>query len=101
MLSNLICNAGEALPDGGLLIVRMRSLSNAIRLTVADNGCGIPHTMRPHLFEPFQSTKAERGNGLGLWICKSIAAKHGGHIVWRTSTAHNLHGTAFSISLAN
>jgi signal transduction histidine kinase len=101
MLSNLICNAGEALPDGGLLIIRMRAVSNAIRLTVADNGCGIPHTMRPHLFEPFQSTKAERGNGLGLWICKSIAAKHGGSIVWRTSTAQNLHGTAFSISLAS
>lgn len=101
MLSNLICNAAEALPDGGLLIVRMRAVSNAIRLTVADNGCGIPHTMRPRLFEPFQSTKAERGNGLGLWICKSIAAKHGGRIVWRTSTAHNLHGTAFSISLAS
>ncbi len=101
MLSNLIRNAVEALPDNGILCVRLRACSHSIRLTIADNGCGIPNAMRPRLFEPFQSTKVENGNGLGLWICQSIAAKHDGHISWRSSTKENQHGTSFSISLAS
>ncbi len=101
MLSNLIRNAAEALVDGGILSIRLRASNHSIRLTVADNGCGIPDSVRPRLFEPFQSTKVEHGNGLGLWICKSVAAKHDARISWRSSTKRETHGTAFSISLAN
>jgi two-component system, NtrC family, sensor kinase len=42
---------------------------------VADNGPGIPPRIRARLFEAFQSDKAEAGNGLGLWICKTIVEK--------------------------
>ena len=68
-------------------------------MTVVDNGRGIPLRMRTRLFEAFQSDKAEAGNGLGLWICKSIAEKHGGLIQWRSSTDGKARGTAFSVLL--
>lgn len=101
LVSNLLGNAIDAISDGGDLCIRLRPSQNAIRLTIADNGCGIPRALRAHLFEPFQSGKAENGNGLGLWICKSVADRLGGRISWRTSTAQGRHGTAFSISLAS
>jgi len=66
-------------------------------LTVADNGRGIPLHVRARLFEAFQSDKAEAGNGLGLWICKTIVEKHGGQIHWRSSTEGKARGTAFSV----
>lgn len=100
LVSNLLLNAIEAVGHGGTLCIRMRNLRGIIRLTISDNGCGIPATLRPHLFEPFQSSKAERGNGLGLWICKSIAVRHGGHISWRSCTNEKRHGTTFAVSLA-
>jgi two-component system NtrC family sensor kinase len=103
LVSNLVKNAAEALPVGGMLCVRLRALRlnqtvNA-HLTVADNGRGIPHAMHARLFEAFQSDKADAGNGLGLWICKTIAEKHGGRIRWRSSTKAATHGTTFSVSL--
>jgi signal transduction histidine kinase len=99
LVSNLLGNAIEAVEEGGLLCIRLRRSAGLIRFTVSDNGCGIPNPLRAHLFEPFQSTKAERGNGLGLWICKSVAEKHGGHISWRSSTSKKRHGTTFLVFL--
>ena len=69
------------------------------RLTVADNGRGIPAAIQARLFEAFQSDKADAGNGLGLWICKTIVEKHGGQIHWRSSIKPATHGTAFSVLL--
>jgi signal transduction histidine kinase len=66
---------------------------------VADNGRGIPAAIEARLFEAFQSDKAEAGNGLGLWICKTIVDKHRGGIHWRTSTGGRAQGTTFSILL--
>ena len=71
LVSNLLRNAVEALPVRGMLRVRLRASKGAARLTVADTGRGIPLPMRARLFEAFQSDKAEAGNGLGLWICKT------------------------------
>ena len=101
LVSNLLGNAIDAISDGGSLCMRMRASSSNIRLTIADNGCGISHALQSHLFEPFQTGKAENGNGLGLWICKSIADRHGGRISWRTNTTQEKHGTTFSVSLAS
>ncbi len=100
LVSNLLLNAIEAVGLGGRLCVRIRNLHDIIRVTISDNGCGIPATLRPNLFEPFQSSKAEHGNGLGLWICRAIADRHGGHISWRSSTNGKRHGTTFSVSIA-
>ena len=97
LVSNLVRNAAEALPGGGVLWVRLRASGANACLTVADNGRGIPLQIQARLFEAFQSDKAEAGNGLGLWICKTIVDKHRGSILWRTSTEGKAHGTTFSV----
>jgi signal transduction histidine kinase len=99
LVSNLVRNAVEALPAEGMLSIRLRASEGTARLTVADTGRGIPLPMRARLFEAFQSDKAEAGNGLGLWICKTIVEKHGGRIQWRSSTRGKTHGTVFSVSI--
>jgi signal transduction histidine kinase len=99
LVSNLVRNAAEALPVGGTLWLRLRAAGKNDRLTVADNGRGIPLPIQARMFEAFQSSKADAGNGLGLWICKAIVEKHGGQIRWRSSTEGRLHGTAFSVSI--
>ena len=101
LVSNLVRNAAEALPTGGTLCVRLRAsrATGNARLTIADNGRGIPASLRARLFEAFESDKAEAGNGLGLWICKTIAEKHGGKIFWHSCTQGENRGTTFSVSL--
>jgi signal transduction histidine kinase len=99
LVSNLVRNAAEALPAGGTLCVRLRVSRGNARLTVADNGRGISSAIQARLFEAFQSDKADAGNGLGLWICKTIVEKHGGRIEWRSSTKSAKRGTTFSLLL--
>ena len=99
LVSNLIRNSVDALPARGTLCVRMRATGTCGLLTVADNGRGIPARIKSHLFEAFQSDKAEAGNGLGLWICKTIIDKHSGTIRWRSSTEGRARGTAFRVML--
>jgi signal transduction histidine kinase len=101
LVSNLTRNAIEAISTGGMLCIRLRGSLTCCRLTIADNGCGIPKQLRPRLFEPFHPSKAEGGNGLGLWICKEVAERHGSRLSWRTSTEPESHGTTFSLSLAS
>lgn len=98
VFSNLISNSIDASDRGGLLRIRLRSAPNHVSITVCDAGCGIPPAIRNSLFEAFSSGK-EKGNGLGLWICRRIVEKHGGHILWRSSTRPERSGTAFRISL--
>jgi signal transduction histidine kinase len=99
LVSNLVRNAAEALPPGGTLSVRLRARGGNARLTVADNGRGIPRPIQARLFEAFQSDKADAGNGLGLWICKTIVEKHGAQIRWRSCTEGRAQGTTFSVLL--
>lgn len=101
LVANLTRNAIEAISSGGVLRIRLQGSHARFRLTIADNGCGIPKQLRPRLFEPFHASKAEGGNGLGLWICKEVAERHGGRLAWRTSTEPESHGTTFSLSLAS
>ncbi len=82
-------------PSAACLCLRLRASGKNGRLTVADNGRGIPLRIQARLFEAFQSDKAEAGNGLGLWICKTIVEKHGGQIRWRSSTEGRLMGRPF------
>jgi two-component system NtrC family sensor kinase len=99
LVSNLVRNAAEALPAGGTLCLRLRASRGNARVTVADNGRGISKAIQARLFEAFQSDKADAGNGLGLWICKTIVEKHGGRIHWRSSIKSATHGTTFSVVL--
>jgi len=110
VFSNLITNAAEAAGPGGQVNVSLRpqpALSiNGIRqeagaiVTIADNGMGIPAEVQPHLFQPFFTTKGERGTGLGLWVSRGIITKHGGTIELASDTGETTHGTSVSVFLA-
>jgi two-component system sensor histidine kinase PilS (NtrC family) len=74
---NLCLNALDAMPGGGELRVAARADGRALRITVTDTGTGIPESERPHVFEPFYSTKPG-GSGLGLPLVHRVARDHGG-----------------------
>jgi PAS domain S-box-containing protein len=104
--SNLITNAVDAMPSGGKLVLRVskscernNSRVPGVRVTILDTGCGIDPRHRNNIFQPFFTTKADVGTGLGLWITKSIVEKHGGAIHVKSKTGPDAHGTAFSIFL--
>ena len=97
--SNLIGNAVEALPAQGTLQIRSRCIDGQAHILFADNGSGIPAAIRSKIFEPFFSTKRERGTGLGLCISRAIVERYKGRIRSRTSTRAGRSGTAFRISL--
>jgi PAS domain S-box-containing protein len=101
VMANLISNASDALEDGGSLRVRVSRapLRAGLRLTVADDGCGISKAARSRVFEPFFSTKPEIGVGLGMWVSREIIQRHGGSIRLRTSDDVARHGTAVVIFL--
>ena len=105
VILNLVLNAAEAMGTGGLITVTTEShpdagagfiRTGAVRVQVADTGPGISEEFLPHLFEPFFSTKGERGTGLGLWVSLGIAQSHGGRLQVRNRAGG---GTVFSLTL--
>lgn len=110
VFTNLIANAAEAAGPGGNVRVNLRpqpALSSdghkqeaGATVTIADNGMGIPEEVKPHLFQPFFTTKGERGTGLGLWVSRGIVTKHGGTIELASDTGETTHGTSVSVFLA-
>jgi len=102
VLSNLVTNAIEASSVNGTLRLRIqRSQSGqteGLRITVADNGTGIPEEARRRIGELFFTTKGQAGTGLGLWVTKAIVARYGGSMRVRSSTGER-HGTVFSLFL--
>lgn len=80
LLQNLVGNALDALPKGGTLTIAAEKEGRTLRLTVADDGPGIPEEVRERLFEPFQTHGKKHGTGLGLAIVKKIAEDHGGSV---------------------
>ncbi|MGA7243232.1 MAG: ATP-binding protein [Terracidiphilus sp.] len=98
VLSNLVANAIDALPEDGVLYIGVKSSGNEAHVIVADNGTGIPAPILPKIFDPFFTTKKEHGTGLGLAISKSIVEKYHGRIRSRTTTRPHRNGTVFRIS---
>jgi len=102
VLSNLVINARDAMPNGGKLRIRSRhipgydDLHGWVRILIADTGSGIPAEMIRSIFEPFVTTKGERGTGLGLWIVKGIIQNHAGKLSVRSRVGR---GTTFKIDL--
>ncbi|MGC2109306.1 MAG: ATP-binding protein, partial [Candidatus Korobacteraceae bacterium] len=106
VFSNLIGNAVEAMPRNGRLILHTRESSLAsdptrkgVRVTLIDNGPGIPPGVRMNLFAPFYTTKGEKGTGLGLWVSRGIVDKHEGTIHLSSRIHQGKSGTAFSVFL--
>lgn len=110
ILMNLIVNARDALPDGGVVMVKTDNISvgstsnqfgataspgNYVRLSVSDTGCGMDAVTKSHIFEPFFTTKQSgRGTGLGLSTVYGIVTQNGGFIdVWSEPGQ----GTVFNI----
>jgi signal transduction histidine kinase len=98
VISNLIHNAVDALPQDGILRLRLRKAEGEIHLLIADNGHGIPAEYADEIFEPFFTTKEER-TGLGLALTKRIVERHRGTIKMRSSVRPGRSGTLFKISL--
>lgn len=82
VVSNLIVNAADAMPEGGKLQVETRWLkrNGRVCLRVADTGVGIPAELKSRIFQPFVTSKGGRGTGLGLWIVAQIVNHYGGRI---------------------
>ncbi len=87
---NLIANAVQAMPHGGVLRLQVHEATDWVTkrrgpsVSIIDTGVGIKPEDAQRLFEPFYSTKAAKGTGLGLWISKGILQKYGGRISYRS-----------------
>lgn len=90
VINNLIINADQAMPGGGILKVKAENISidedsffplqgNYVKITVEDNGIGIPESNLSRIFDPYFTTK-QKGSGLGLATAFSVVKKHRGHI---------------------
>ena len=78
---NVIKNALDAMPGGGMLNVRLRGGPGCVVVEFADTGCGLAAGQAEEIFQPFYTTKAPgEGSGLGLTICREILARSGGTI---------------------
>lgn len=95
LFSNLIQNAIQAMPDGGIVTIKAFSVHEPpmIRVSIRDTGRGIPDTHVRNIFKPFFTTKSE-GMGLGLSVSKKIVEDHQGSL---TLAAHGEEGCTFQI----
>jgi PAS domain S-box-containing protein len=112
VFTNLITNAAEATGEGGTVLVRVipqfaglnpagQKLEPGAIVEIIDSGPGIPPEVRDHLFQPFFTTKGERGTGLGLWVSQGIIRKHAGNIHLFSQTEGPNRGTTASVFLAS
>jgi PAS domain S-box-containing protein len=105
VLNNLVANAIEAMPFGGRLLIRSREGRDwstgrpGMVLTIADNGVGINPAVRKNIFEAFFTTKGTAGNGLGLWVCQEIVARHKGRLRVHSSQRPGRSGATFTLFL--
>ncbi len=112
VIRNLVLNAREAMPKGGVITVRGENVRLAasevsglpagdyLRISVIDQGEGIAPEVLSKIFDPYFSTKrrgTQKGMGLGLTICHSVIQKHGGAITVESAAGK---GTTFHIHLA-
>jgi signal transduction histidine kinase len=98
VISNLVSNSVDAILFRGSIAVRLRVDSRGVRVTVADDGPGIPNELRKKIFEPFFTTKRDVGTGLGLWVSAQLISQHGGLLRMRSRTDGPT-GTVFSFFL--
>ncbi|MDP3696186.1 MAG: ATP-binding protein, partial [Desulfocapsaceae bacterium] len=108
VIQNIIINANHAMPDGGNIQVNCKNIDSLaipgvslpvpnkyIKITISDNGIGIPKNLIDKIFDPYFTTK-EEGSGLGLAVTHSIIAKHNGSISVESQPEE---GTTFTLYL--
>jgi signal transduction histidine kinase len=95
VLVNLVQNAKQAMTRGGTLTIQTGEAAEAVWVSVADTGGGIPEEQLNRIFEPFYTTK-KKGTGLGLMIVQRIVRAHSGHIEVESQVGR---GTNFRIWL--
>ena len=101
---NLLVNAAHAISDvfqqtgqKGKICIRTEAQGSQVLITIADNGTGIPESIRDRIFDPFFTTKeVGRGTGQGLAISRAVVERHKGSLTFQTEVAK---GTTFLISL--
>jgi len=97
VITNLILNAIDAMPEGGTLGIYTRPEGDEhVVLTVTDTGVGMPEHVRTRIFDPFFTTKGEVGTGLGLSVSFSIIRRHSGEMRVESQAGR---GTTFTIVL--
>jgi PAS domain S-box-containing protein len=93
---NLIFNAVDAMPEGGVMEIGARAEIESGCFWVADTGCGMPHETAARIFEPFFTTKGKLGSGLGLSASHGIITRHHGEILVVSEPGE---GTRFEVRL--
>ena len=95
VLVNLVVNAIQAMPEGGMLRILTCDHEDYVSLIVEDTGVGMTEDTKKHIFIPFFTTK-DMGTGLGLSVVHGIVSSHGGKIVLDTQPNQ---GSRFEIML--
>jgi signal transduction histidine kinase/ActR/RegA family two-component response regulator len=99
VLYNILLNARQAMPQGGIIEVDAGNVTlgtdNHVKISVRDYGCGIHANVLPLIFDPYFTTKTD-GRGLGLATAYAILARHGGHISVESKPGN---GTVFTVDL--
>jgi len=110
-INNIVINASEAMPEGGLIGIKAENVSISsnheflpaaggyVKITIRDQGCGIPEPVLGRIFDPYFTTKClknEKAMGMGLAMSYSIIKNHKGHITVESTEGV---GTTFSLYL--
>jgi len=96
VLTNLVFNAVDAMPQGGRLSFKAYRQADRAVLEVSDTGVGMDAETRDRIFDPFFSTKGVGNSGLGLSVCRSLILRTGGEMLVASEPGR---GTTFTIKL--
>lgn len=96
VLTNLIVNACEAMPEGGEIVVDGEQREDCVEFRVRDTGTGMTEEVMSQIFQPFFSTKGADNSGLGLAVIRGIMLRHGGSISVSSTYGQ---GTTFTLTL--
>lgn len=96
VLTNLVFNAVDAMPDGGIILARSMDRKPNVVIEVSDTGTGMPDDVKKRIFDPFFTTKGVGNSGLGLSVSYGLIVKAGGQISVKSREGE---GTTFILSL--